>query len=962
MAKTKIAILGGGMGALAAAFDITQQDPNGALYDITLYQVGWRLGGKCAVGWSCGQPNVRFEHGLHVWAGFYDNAFDLMQRCYDAMDTPPFRDWRDAFEPVDNCWVEESLNDAWQPWRQHLPPNGLTPGLGQVSSPYELWTKLLRLTSNISSTFGLLRVDRDQIGRAEFRRTAGQRTRRLREVTRRLATGEFGVSFSQREQLLTLLQSAEEDSFLEGPEEGPSEARHAAILVNMGVALLTGMLDAGALTQGFDGLDAEEWSDWMRQYGASDMTLDSALVRGFYDYVFGAPGGRRSVGAGAATRAVLRLLFTYKGSIFYAMNQTMGDFLIAPLYEVLLGRGVKFEFFHRVDELILSLDGRYIDEIRIGIQVQPIQTTYDPLVRVGQILSWPNSPVYDRLVQGGALEASGADLESLWNDWQDVDKQVLRRGQDQDFDVVVLGISVGALGTICSDLTRRLPAWRDMLSRVETTPTFAMQLWLSKSASDFGWPDPQTLVTAFAEPLTTWGDNSQLIGQEQWDGEAPLSLGYFVGNFPDLGSCPPAEQQAEAEAMAAAWRAQRLEILWPGYDDSTLMQKYVRVNINPSDRYVLSVPQSVDSRLRPDGSGVENLYLAGDWVRIGLNAGCVEQAVLGGRAAARAITGVDMNSQYDNDISTQSGSASSSIAALGFFGLMPNFGRLALAGAGSVDACCVVAYPPRGFVEKMLPLGLELGRPQPTNKGTWPIVLMFARHKGVRPGIAPAIGGLSYDEFLIIVPSVYHTDRQPFHGPFCYMPIILLDSLLPLVVGAGFYGLKKRNARILARADSFDIRFDAGEVAASLSNDGLPGMIQDFPVLTGSVRKMFEQVIVGETTSGSWVYSYLEHNLDAAEFQPIEGKVRGVGKTLFEFSFDGIPPAGTPAAVERDQAGDIIPAPVGFRLLTKWQLTYPIVSGRYDPPQTQPSVKAFASAMTERVLNRLPSFGKFPFR
>jgi uncharacterized protein with NAD-binding domain and iron-sulfur cluster len=39
-AKTKIAILGGGVGALAAAFDLTENDPAGDLYDITVYQVG----------------------------------------------------------------------------------------------------------------------------------------------------------------------------------------------------------------------------------------------------------------------------------------------------------------------------------------------------------------------------------------------------------------------------------------------------------------------------------------------------------------------------------------------------------------------------------------------------------------------------------------------------------------------------------------------------------------------------------------------------------------------------------------------------------------------------------------------------------------------------------------------------------------------------------------------------------
>ena len=58
---------------------------------------------------------------------------------------------------------------------------------------------------------------------------------------------------------------------------------------------------------------------------------------------------------------------------------------------------------------------------------------------------------------------------------------------------------------------------------------------------------------------------------------------------------------------------------------------------------IISVPDSVQHRLWPDGSGIDNIYLAGDWVRSGVNAGCIEAAVIAGRMVARAITEVDMN-------------------------------------------------------------------------------------------------------------------------------------------------------------------------------------------------------------------------------------------------------------------------------------------------------------------------------
>jgi uncharacterized protein with NAD-binding domain and iron-sulfur cluster len=956
MTKTKIVILGGGMGALAAAFDLTEQDPDGSLYDITLYQVGWRLGGKCAVGWTraAGRELVRYEHGLHVWAGFYDNAFDLLQRCYEATDFRPFQDWQDAFEPLDDCWVEEWLNGAWLRWRQHLAPNGLTPGLGQVLVPEQLWIGLLNLVSQVFYGSNVREVAR------EFHSTARRRpreayVRRRQEVAQRLVTEGFGLSVGEMDRFLNLLQLAGDELSEEAFVDESPETRRAAILVNMGLALLMGMLDGNVLSDGFDGLDDREWSDWLRDYGAWDIALDSALARGFYDYIFGAPGDVRKVGAGTGTRALLRLLFAYKGSFFYAMNMAMGDFLIAPLYKVLLDRQVKFKFFSRVDQLLLSHDRKNIDSIEVGIQIWPIAASYDPLVQVGNIWSWPNHPKYELLQGGDKLEATGADLESPQNDWPDVGSQTLLR--DRDFDVVVLGISVGALKTICTDLAYQLPAWRDLLDNVETTPTIAMQLWSSKAVEDYGWP-PQSIVTSLVDPFTTWGDNSQLIEQEQWPAAKPASLAYFVGNCPD----PPPPDPLQ---VAAEWRRSKLRLLWQDYDDGQLSRPpYVRINIYPSDQYVLSIPGSLESRLRPDQSGVDNLFLAGDWVRIGLNAGCVEQAVLGGRAAARAITGVDMNSQYDSDFGSQSGFGAPPIEALGVLNLLPDIRRVGIAGTGFAEASIVVGYFQRTYVEAMLPLGLRLDPrpPTPTPKGYWPLAFMFVRQRDVRPGLAPPLGGLHYNEFILAVPSVVHTDRQPFRGPFCYMPTILLDSLPPLLIGVGLYGLKKRTARISTNADFFDIRFDEGSLSALFKNAGLPGKIQDFPFLT-NIRKILDQVIIGETSEGSWVYSYLDHHFDAAEFQPISGSVKSRGKRNFNFDFVGLPDANADANADAaaEAGGDAILAPMGFRLFTGWKITYPITRGHFEAPR-QPAVRAFASAMGERLLGNLPIFGRLPPR
>jgi uncharacterized protein with NAD-binding domain and iron-sulfur cluster len=62
-------------------------------------------------------------------------------------------------------------------------------------------------------------------------------------------------------------------------------------------------------------------------------------------------------------------------------------------------------------------------------------------------------------------------------------------------------------------------------------------------------------------------------------------------------------------------------------------------NVNPSDRYVLSLPGSAKYRISPLDNTYDNLTIAGDWTDCGHNAGCVEAAVMSGRLAAHALSG-----------------------------------------------------------------------------------------------------------------------------------------------------------------------------------------------------------------------------------------------------------------------------------------------------------------------------------
>ena len=82
--RQRVAILGGGMAGLATAWRLSESGWTTEFESITVYQRGWRLGGKGA---SSRGVNGRIEeHGLHVWFGWYENALRLLQECYEELD------------------------------------------------------------------------------------------------------------------------------------------------------------------------------------------------------------------------------------------------------------------------------------------------------------------------------------------------------------------------------------------------------------------------------------------------------------------------------------------------------------------------------------------------------------------------------------------------------------------------------------------------------------------------------------------------------------------------------------------------------------------------------------------------------------------------------------------------------------------------------------------------------------
>ena len=681
----RVAILGGGMGGLAAAWRLSEPGWREELESITVYQRGWRLGGKGA---SSRGPNGRIEeHGLHLWLGYYENAFRLLRECYAELDRPrtdpaaPIKTWREAIFPAGTVGLEDRRGDGWHHWLGEFTPNELLPGEPDATRREPSVADVLRRALQLIVDFLRSLPDSPPApGQVALSASpgapggpdalvAGFRVTVLAAILEVTARVRGTLDPSGTAQAIAALDRAlgATGDALRSMVDEDADLRRTWHLVAVMTAVVRGLLADGILTgqRGFRALNDEDFLDWITRHGAPAEVADFAFIRGLYDLVFAEAGPARSnrgVSAGVAVFLTTKMFFEYRGAIFWKMAAGMGDVVFAPLYEALRGRGVEFEFFHRVDQLHLSADRTRVERLTIGRQARlaPGSGTYEPLVRVGELPGFPSTPLVEQLDAPPEIERE--PLESHFCDWPDAETRVLRDGED--FDVIVFAIPVGMAPVLCRELVDDRPEWRELTGRMTTTATQAVQLWLREDEVTLGWREPGTTVSAYESPFNTWASMPQLIEVERWPaGDRPGSIAYFCGAlqapWPANGDRPAyvAEQRARVRANAVDLVERRLAHLLPGTSEAgsfrwellcgrnghaghgAIDTQLYLANIDPSDRYVQCSPGTDAYRLRADESGYDNLFLAGDWTDNGLNAGCIEAAVLSGLQAANAVLG-----------------------------------------------------------------------------------------------------------------------------------------------------------------------------------------------------------------------------------------------------------------------------------------------------------------------------------
>src|SRR5262249_45942022 len=186
----------------------------------------------------------------------------------------------------------------------------------------------------------------------------------------------------------------------------------------------------------------------------------------------------------------------------------------------------------------------------------------------------------------------------------------------EGFDHVVLGIPVGALEKICSELVAVSPAWRQMVDNVKAIRTKSFQVWLKSTPEQTAWQSEHRIMTdVYENDYSSAADMIQTLPFESWpEGNQPGGVMYFSTAMADDPTEPPSPddgyqktQTALVEGEAKAWLATWQEGLF-GWLGSTpqpdaFMALYPRANANWDERYVLSVANSTQYRLKPDGSG-----------------------------------------------------------------------------------------------------------------------------------------------------------------------------------------------------------------------------------------------------------------------------------------------------------------------------------------------------------------------
>lgn len=665
--KTRVLIVGGGGAGLSAAWKLSSPEFADA-FSVELYQMGWRLGGKGASSRQVTESGHIFEHGLHVLGGFYHNTNQMMRRVYDEWSTLPDGaaiSFDEAFLPHNTVHLSEKIGGKWKQVEIDFPSN--TKVIGEGFTELNAATILRGIIAWLASGFKPPKISDLNppafkgldAAKLSVEPQVDAKTQAILADISAMSDAQLGDSeFTSKVQEKILKKVSELESLkIASNKNFGSEIRMNAIqLAQIGWILASGILKDGVVTRGFDYLNGEELKAWMRRHGANQDILDCCYTRSGYDYLFAYSDGdpkKPDLAAGVGLRGLLTILFCYHNTVFVHMNGSMGEIVFAPLYEVLKSRGVKFQFFHELKGAECSALSGEIVSLEFAQQANLKNQHYNPVFEFKGRHVWPEGPLVDQLENEQPI--FGQDAEDRFESGSTLDAPKVSKMLGQDFDVVILAIPPDSIKQLHGNLlSTSLPLAR-AVATAHSVATVAIQVWAPQDTRTMGGLSKETILTTFAQPFATWADMSYLLRIKGMPDSKFSHLSYLCGTWTfsaaQIAADPVTSRQLARQAATHSFsnwwpvnirsiidRAPELSDVIEGQPS---LKSYIRVNWLPSERYLLSRAGSIEQRIVCDGTGLSNLFLAGDWIRNGFDYGAFESAVGAGLQCARAISGVD---------------------------------------------------------------------------------------------------------------------------------------------------------------------------------------------------------------------------------------------------------------------------------------------------------------------------------
>jgi len=709
MAKQRIAIVGAGPAGLSTAAHLTDPGLNPGWedrYEIDVYQMGWRVGGKGATGRNPDANDRLQEHGIHVFGNMYFNSFAMVRSAYEHVEWDEhdkYRTIESAFRPSTFTYNLDYWNQRWHEAAGKFPFNDAVPWDNRMPDEREIAQEVISMVdaslaaavdaraAKHSGFVGKLVIEVERLIGRGAEKVMIALAKRMREEQSRPHPPHHqhhGLVLKVLDAAVALLGKLVDAD----PEDAALRINYT--MADLAVTVLRGIIDDDVLAEGLDSIDHENYDVWLRRHGASERTMNSSTPQIFPNtalgYLHGDTTAVPTMSAAAYATFFLRQV-TGSGAGAYFFAEGTGETIMKPLYRVLEQRGVRFHFFHKLTEVVAPADSTEIAALRFDVQATVVGGgAYDPLRRLddGELV-WPDRPNFAQLDQGKELQESGADLESWWTPWKPVATAELRAGEH--YDQVVLATPVATLPHVAGDLIhhpRVGASWTDMIDNSTTAASQAVQIWLSKTTRELGWdltsgarvPSGEHAALPhlrdryvgclYQQDLTSFCDFSDLVAEERWPADnTPKGLIYFIGALADPEVIPdfddheyPARELARAQWSSVQYfrtisallpkavaaddpRSLDFDLLSP--TDPTnrrtgiyqFFDQFVKVNIDPNERYTLSRPGTVRKRFNAWDGGFTNLVLAGDWTYTGFNVGSFEGAVMSGMLASHAICG-----------------------------------------------------------------------------------------------------------------------------------------------------------------------------------------------------------------------------------------------------------------------------------------------------------------------------------